>query len=103
MELPASRWRDSARRHPFLPGLRFDELRGTSYCSPTSYPWKLADIQPLMGQALYAGLLASGPHGWPRDPGELRHALRHRRSFNGRTPIGPSSCRWATWTRQLEP
>ena len=38
-----------------FPGLRPGELRGTSYWSAgTRYAWRLADIQPLFGQALYA-------------------------------------------------
>ena len=74
-----------------FPGLRLDELRGTSYWfAGTSYLWKLADIQPLMGQALYAGLrLQAGRMGGSRDP--LNHGTLYgiAGSLNGRTPIGP--------------
>jgi NTE family protein len=74
-----------------FPGLRFDELRGTSYWfAGSTYLWKLADIQPLMGQALYAGLrLQAGRIGGSRDP--VRHGTLYgiAGSVNGRTPIGP--------------
>ena len=75
-----------------FPGLRFDELRGTSYWfAGTSYLWKLADIQPLFGQALYAGLrlqagrMAGRTELRPND-GTLYGIAG---SLNGRTPLGP--------------
>lgn len=74
-----------------FPGLRLDELRGTKYWfAGTSYLWKLADIQPLMGQALYAGLrLQAGrmDNRWDGvDEGTLYGVSG---SLNGRTAIGP--------------
>jgi NTE family protein len=75
-----------------FPGLRFDELRGTTYWfAGTSYLWKLADIQPLFGQALYAGLrLQAGRMTGRTDllgnPGTLYGIAG---SLNGRTPVGP--------------
>ncbi|MBL8224203.1 MAG: patatin-like phospholipase family protein [Chromatiales bacterium] len=55
-----------------FPGLKRGELRGTSYWYATSaYNWKLADIQSLFGQALYAGLrLQAGRMGGRIDVGE---------------------------------
>jgi NTE family protein len=74
-----------------FPGLRLDELRGTSYWfAGSSYLWKLADIQPLLGQALYAGLrLQAGRMGgrWDGVNGETLYGISG--SLNGRTPIGP--------------
>jgi NTE family protein len=74
-----------------FPGLRIDELRGTSYWfAGTTYLWKLADIQPLMGQALYAGLrLQAGRMGGSRDPSNPGTLYGIAGSLNGRTPIGP--------------
>jgi NTE family protein len=75
-----------------FPGLRFDELRGTSYWfAGTSYLWKLADIQPLLGQALYAGLRLSAGRMTGRTielltPGTVYGIAG---SLNGRTPLGP--------------
>jgi NTE family protein len=75
-----------------FPGLRFDELRGTDYWfAGTSYLWKLADIQPLFGQALYAGLRLqagrmSGRREFLQTPGTLYGIAG---SLNGRTPVGP--------------
>lgn len=78
-----------------FPGLRFDELRGSSYWSAgTSYLWKLADIQPLFGQALYAGLRLQAGRTSGRNqillPGERFGTLYGiAGSLNGRTPVGP--------------
>ena len=90
-DLPASRdFRLGGIRS--FPGLRFDELRGTAYWfAGTSYLWKLADIQPLFGQALYAGLrlqagrMAGRTELRPND-GTLYGIAG---SLNGRTPLGP--------------
>ena len=74
-----------------FPGLRLDELRGTKYWfAGTSYLWKLADIQPLMGQALYAGLkLQAGEMRDRRDQIDEGTLYGISGSINGRTPIGP--------------
>ncbi|HET6564958.1 MAG TPA: patatin-like phospholipase family protein [Xanthomonadales bacterium] len=74
-----------------FPGLRFDELRGNSYWfAGTSYLWKLADIQPLLGQALYAGLRlqAGRMTGRPLlENSDTRYGISG--SLNGSTPVGP--------------
>jgi NTE family protein len=75
-----------------FPGLRFDELRGTSYWfAGTSYLWKLADIQPLFGQALYAGLRlqAGRMTGRTEALGNAGTLYGIAGSLNGRTPVGP--------------
>jgi NTE family protein len=77
-----------------FPGLRFDELRGTSYWSAgTSYLWKLADIQPLFGQALYAGLRLQAGRTSGRNeillPVNTGTLYGIAGSLNGRTPVGP--------------
>jgi NTE family protein len=74
-----------------FPGLRLDELRGAKYWfAGTSYLWKLADIQPLMGQALYAGLrLQAGEMRDRRDQVDEGTLYGISGSINGRTPIGP--------------
>jgi NTE family protein len=74
-----------------FPGLRFDELRGTTYWfAGTSYLWKLADIQPLFGQALYAGLRLQAGRMTGREllqSPETRYGIAA--SLNGSTPVGP--------------
>lgn len=75
-----------------FPGLRFDELRGTSYWfAGTSYLWKLADIQPLFGQAVYAGLrLQAGRVAGRSDLLQNSETLYGiAGSLNGRTLLGP--------------
>src|SRR5690606_38056210 len=43
-----------------FPGLERHQLRGDKYWSATAfYNWKLTDIQPLFGQALYANVRLS--------------------------------------------
>lgn len=89
-ELPVSRdFRLGGIRS--FPGLRFGELRGTSYWfAGTSYLWKLADIQPLLGQALYAGLrFQAGRMGDRRDNVQEGTLYGISGSVNARTPIGP--------------
>ena len=90
-DLPASRdFRLGGIRS--FPGLRFDELRGTNYWfAGTSYLWKLADIQPLFGQALYAGLRLqagrmTGRNDLLRNAGTFYGIAG---SLNGRTLLGP--------------
>ncbi len=74
-----------------FPGLQFDELRGSRYWfAGTSYLWKLADIQPLLGQALYAGLRLQAGRMTGRDQleaSESRYGIAG--SLNGSTPVGP--------------
>lgn len=74
-----------------FPGLRFGELRGTSYWfAGSSYLWKLVDIQRLMGQAVYAGLrLQAGRMGGRVDGINEGTLYGISGSINGRTIIGP--------------
>jgi NTE family protein len=75
-----------------FPGLRFDQLRGTNYWfAGTSYLWKLADIQPLLGQALYAGLRLQAGRMTGREELFLNPDTLYgiSGSLNGRTPVGP--------------
>ena len=75
-----------------FPGLRFDQLRGTDYWfAGTSYLWKLADIQPLLGQALYAGLRLQAGRMTGREEFLLNPDTLYgiSGSLNGRTPVGP--------------
>jgi NTE family protein len=74
-----------------FPGLRFDELRGTTYWfAGTSYLWKLADIQELFGQALYAGLRLQAGRVTGREilqTPSTRYGIAA--SLNGSSPVGP--------------
>jgi NTE family protein len=86
-----------------FPGLQRGELRGTSYWyATTAYNWKIADIQSLFGQALFAGLrLQAGRMGGRVDTGEslvpdlpplsgdggALYGIAG--TLSGRTPIGP--------------
>ena len=74
-----------------FPGLKLDELRGDSYWfAGSSYLWKLSDIQPLLGQALYAGLkLQAGRMTGGRGLIEEDILYGISGSLNGRTPVGP--------------
>jgi NTE family protein len=74
-----------------FPGLGLGQLRGSSYWTvSSSYLYKVADISPLFGQAMYAGagLIAgdmSGRLDGVRDPTIVGASLL----FGGRTPLGP--------------
>jgi NTE family protein len=74
-----------------FPGLRPGELRGNSYWTAgTRYAWRLADIQPLFGQALYAGIRLQAAEMHERIdgvPGEVLYGLSG--ALGGSTPIGP--------------
>ena len=74
-----------------FPGLRPGELRGTSYWTAgTRYSWRLVDIQPLFGQALYAGVRAQAVQMRGRVdnlPAETLYGLAG--TVAGRTPVGP--------------
>lgn len=74
-----------------FPGLQRGELRGTGYWyAGSSYYWKLADIQSLFGQALYAGLRLQGGRMGERIDKVTDGALYGiSGSLGGRTPIGP--------------
>jgi hypothetical protein len=74
-----------------FPGLRPGELRGDSYrFGGVRYAWLLRDLQPLLGQALYAGVsLQAGRVGGRIDqiPEETIYGIAG--SLGGRTSIGP--------------
>lgn len=78
-----------------FPGLQRGELRGTSYWyAGGAYSWKLADIQSLFSQALYASLRLQAGRMGDRldrsneevDTGALYGAAA---SIGGRSPAGP--------------
>jgi NTE family protein len=74
-----------------FPGLERGELRGDEYWTAgTNYMWKLADIQSLFGQALYAGLrLQAGRMGERIDNVHDGTLYGASVSLGGRTPLGP--------------
>lgn len=74
-----------------FPGLQRGELRGESYWfAGSSYYWKLADIQSLFDQALYAGLRLQGGRVGDRIDNISDGALYGvSGSIGGRSPIGP--------------
>jgi len=74
-----------------FPGLRSGEVRGNSYWfAGTRYAWKLADIQSLFDQALYAGLrLNVGRVGSRIDDSDDGTLYGASTSLGGNTPIGP--------------
>lgn len=74
-----------------FPGLERHQLRGSGYwLGGLAYNWKLADISPLFGKALYAGFRLTGGEMADRidevSEGSIYSAAL---SLNGRTPIGP--------------
>lgn len=74
-----------------FPGLRPGELRGDSYWfAGTAYYWRLVDMLPLFGNALYAGVRVQAGRVDQRldetDPGTLAGIAG---SLTGRTPVGP--------------
>jgi NTE family protein len=74
-----------------FPGLQRGELRGESYWTAgANYFWKLADIQSLFGQAIYAGLRLNAGRMGERIDG-IRDGTIYGASvnFGGRTPLGP--------------
>lgn len=74
-----------------FPGLRPGELRGSDYWfAGTSYSWRLAELQPIFGQALFAGIrLQAGEMGQDVSGGERTGVLYGiSGSLSGRTPIG---------------
>ena len=89
-EIPASQQFQLGGIRTF-PGLQHGELRGDSYWfAGTSYYWKMADIQSLFGQALYAGLRLQGGRMGGRIDGVSDGALYGiSGSLGGRTPVGP--------------
>jgi NTE family protein len=74
-----------------FPGLRPGEFRGSSYWSVGArYSWRLLDLSPLSGQALYAGVRAQVAEMRKRFDGvepEVLYGLSG--SIGGSTPVGP--------------
>jgi len=74
-----------------FPGLKPGELRGDSYrFGSVRYAWLLRDIQPLLGQAVYAGVsLQAGRVGGRIDelPEDTIYGIAG--SLGGRTSLGP--------------
>jgi hypothetical protein len=74
-----------------FPGLRPGELIGDGFWyTGSTYSWRLADIQPLFGEAIYAGVRLQGGRIYNRfDTGEDDTIYGLAGSLSGRTPIGP--------------
>jgi NTE family protein len=74
-----------------FPGLQNGELRGTSYwIAGSRYAWKIADIQSLFGQAVYAGLrLQAGRMGEPVDSADEGAVYGISGNLGANTPLGP--------------
>jgi NTE family protein len=74
-----------------FPGLRPGELRGDEYWfAGTAYYWRLFDMLPLFGNALYAGVrFQGGRMQGPLGLGTDDTLLGLSGSVAGRTPIGP--------------
>ena len=74
-----------------FPGLRPGELRGDEYWfAGTAYSWRLFDMLPLFGNALYAGVrFQAGRMQGPLGLGTEGTLLGLSGSVAGRTPIGP--------------
>jgi NTE family protein len=73
-----------------FPGLRPGELRGSEYwAAGARYSWRLFDLQPLFGQALYAGIRFQATEMRKRiDLLEPEPLLGLSGSIGGRTPLG---------------
>ena len=74
-----------------FPGLRPGELRGDEYWfAGTAYYWRLFDIVPLFGNAMYAGVRFQGGRMQNQlGVGNQDTLLGLSGSLGGRTPIGP--------------
>lgn len=74
-----------------FPGLQRGELRGDEYwLGSVTYLWKLAELQALFGQAIYAGLGLQGGRMSGRVDGVSDGALYGASlTLGGRTPLGP--------------
>ena len=74
-----------------FPGLQSGELRGEGYwLAGADYAWKLADIQSLFGQALYAGLRFDVGRMADRIDDVDDDVLRGiAATLSGRSPVGP--------------
>jgi NTE family protein len=74
-----------------FPGLRPGELRGSSYWTTAArYSWRLVELSPLTGQALYAGVrLQAGEMRKRFDGLEPETLYGLSGSIGGSTPVGP--------------
>jgi NTE family protein len=89
-QLPITQQIEVGGIHSF-PGLRPGELRGSEYwLVSTRYLWQLFDLQPLFGQALYAGVRVQATEMRERFDGVANEKLYGLSgSVGGRTPLGP--------------
>jgi len=89
-ELPVSQEIELGGIRTF-PGLRPGELRGDEYWfAGTAYNWRLFDMLPLFGNALYAGVrFQGGRMQGPLGLGTEDTLLGLSGSVAGRTPVGP--------------
>jgi NTE family protein len=74
-----------------FPGLRPGELRGRNYwLAGGGYSWRLAELQPVFGQAVYAGVRLQAAEVGERYDGVDDGVLWGiSGSLNGLTPVGP--------------
>jgi NTE family protein len=74
-----------------FPGLRPGELRGNGYWyTGATYSWRIVDLQPLFGQALFAGLrIQAGEMKGRYDEVDDGTLYGISGQISGRTPIGP--------------
>jgi len=89
-ETPASQLIELGGIQTF-PGLRPGELRGSEYWFVgTSYSWRIAELVPLLGQALYAGFrVQAGEVSFGDELLDAGTLVGVSGSLSGRTPIGP--------------
>jgi NTE family protein len=89
-ETPASQLIELGGIQTF-PGLRPGELRGSEYWFVgTSYSWRIAELVPLLGQALYAGFrVQAGEVSFGDESLDAGTLVGVSGSLSGRTPIGP--------------
>jgi outer membrane protein assembly factor BamA len=74
-----------------FPGLRLWELRGEAYWfAGTSFLWRIAELRPVFGQAVYGGVRLSAGEVRDRIDGAPDATLFGvAGSLTGRTPVGP--------------
>jgi NTE family protein len=89
-ETPASQLIELGGIQTF-PGLRPGELRGSEYWFVgTSYSWRIAELVPLLGQALYAGFrVQAGEVSFGDESLDAGTLVGVSGSLTARTPIGP--------------
>jgi hypothetical protein len=74
-----------------FPGMQLHQLRGDAYwLAGANYNWRVADIQELFDQALYAGLrLTTGEVDGRTDSADDGLISGLALTLSGRTPVGP--------------